>query len=155
MLSDIQLTYAQSLINTYREAGYRDYVLVEASRYVGNNGTYQPYSMFLYLTKGTFTAQSATSFQADEEVIRVSIDTTNYNATNNNDAMITYDTLDTAFVTVQDYFTTYTNAEYAEGVIYRQPDLLEREGVITNEISTLSLLLFVAVLTAVFVRVLR
>lgn len=155
MLTDIQLTYAQSLINTYRQSGYTDYILTEATRNVGNTGTYQPYTMFLYLTKGKFTAQSSTRFQSDDTVIRVSIDTTNYNANSNNDAMLAYDTLTSAVVTLQDYYTVYTNAEYTESVIYRKPDLLEREGVQTNAVNTVSFLLLVAVLTAVFIRILR
>lgn len=155
MLSDIQLTYAQSLINTYRKAGYHDYILVEATRNTGNYGDYQPYSMFLYLTKGKFVAQSATRFQANQEVLLVSIDTSSYSANSNNDAMLSFDALNTTLVTLQEYYTTYTNAEYTEGAIYRQPDLLEREGVITNEISVSTLILLVAVLSAVFIRIFR
>lgn len=151
MLSDIQLTYAQSLINTYRRSGYNDYILVEATRSTQNN---QPYNMFLYLTKGKFTAQSVNSFEADDSVLRVSIDTSSYSTTNN-DSMLKYEILNNTLVTLQDYYATYTNAEYTETAIYRQPDLLEREGVIKDEINVIALLLFVAVLTAVFIRILR
>lgn len=151
MLNDVQYTYAQSLINTYRKEGYNYYLLHDVTRNVPDG---QLYSMYLYISKTPFTALSTTRFTNAGDVVRVAIDTSSFSY-NNADSMLAFTPFSNFDLSIENYYSIFTNAEYATGTIYRLPDILEREGVQVNATNQVFFVCLVVLLTIVFIRIFR
>ena len=122
MLSQIELDYILSLINTYCKLGY-DYYLCNTITQSNNN-----YDIDFYVSKEEIKAVSSTTFDLTNS-IHIKIDSSNRNDNNYNQSLHSRDVLVddnlTKIITVDEAEFIYTNAVItSKNITLVNPDLM-------------------------------
>ena len=122
MLSEIELDYVLSLVNTYKKLGY-DYYLCNTITQSNNN-----YDIDFYVSKEEIKAVSSTTFDLTNS-IHIKIDSSNRNDNNYNQSLHSRDVLVddnlTKIITVDEAEFIYTNAVItSKNITLVNPDLM-------------------------------
>lgn len=126
MLTQVEIDYILSLINTYQSLGYKYYLC----NTITNSDIV--YDMDIYFSKKEIKAISSTTFDLTES-IHIKIDSSNKNSSGYNPSIHSRDNLVnmnlTSIVTIDEAEFIYTNAKVTtEGATLVNPDLLLNSG---------------------------